>query len=59
MIKEVEAHEAISHSTLMKNNEVINKHKNKYETLNNILSIWYFVLVACGQKMDLCWALLT
>ena len=41
-IKEVEAHEARSHWTLMKNIEVNNKHKNKYGNLKTILSFWYF-----------------
>ena len=42
MIIEVEAHESISHWTLMKNSEVNNKHKNRYGKLKTILSIWYF-----------------
>ena len=42
MIKEVEAHEARSHWTLMKNIEVNNKHKNKYGNLKTILSFWSF-----------------
>ena len=42
MIKEVEAHEAISHLTLMKNSEVNNKHTNKDGKIKTILSIWYF-----------------
>ena len=41
-IKQVGAHEAISHGTLMKNSEVKNKHKNKYGKLKTILSIWSF-----------------
>ena len=41
-IKEVEAHEAKKHWTLMKNSEVNNKNKNKYGKLKTILSIWYF-----------------
>ena len=39
MIKEVEAHKAISHWTLVKNSEVNNKHKNKYSKIKTILSI--------------------
>ena len=41
-IKEVEAHEAINHWTIMNNIEVNNKHKNKDGKLKTILSIWYF-----------------
>ena len=42
IIKEVEAHEARGHWILMKNSDVNNKHKNKYEKLKTILSICYF-----------------
>ena len=42
IIKEVEAHEAISHLKLMKNNEVNNKHKKTDCKRKTILSIWYF-----------------
>ena len=42
MIKRVEAHESINNSTVMKNSEVSNKHKNKDGKLKNILSIWHF-----------------
>ena len=42
MTKEVEAHEAINHWTLIKKSKVNNKHKNKYGNLKTILSIWNF-----------------
>ena len=42
VIKDVDAHEAIYHWTLMKNREVKNKHKNKDGKINTVLSIWYF-----------------
>ena len=41
-IKWVMLHEAINHWTLLKNNKVNNKHKNKYGKIKTILSIWYF-----------------
>ena len=40
MIKEVKAHESISHWKLMKNSEVNNQHKNNDGKLKKILSIW-------------------
>ena len=43
IIKEAEAHEAINYWTLIEKSEVKNKHKNRYGTLNTILSIWYFM----------------
>ena len=42
MIKEVEAHEYISHWKFMENSGVQNKHKNKYGKIKTILSIWHF-----------------
>ena len=42
MIKSIEAHEARSHWTLLKDSEVKYKHKNKYCKLKTILSLWYF-----------------
>ena len=42
MIKEVEAHEARSHWTFMKNSEFNNKHKNKYGKLKTFLFICSF-----------------
>ena len=38
MIKEVEAHEAINHLTLIKKSDVKNKHKNKDRNLKTVLS---------------------
>ena len=42
MIKEVEAHEARIHWTLIKKSEFNNKHKNRDGKLKTILSIWNF-----------------
>ena len=42
MIKLVEAHEVRNNWTLMKKNEVNNKHKNKDSNINDILSSWTF-----------------
>ena len=42
MTKEAEAHKIRIHWTLMRNNEVKNKRKNKYGKLNTTLSILYF-----------------
>ena len=42
MIKEVEAHEARSHWTLMKNSEFNHKHKNTYGVIKTVLSFWSF-----------------
>ena len=42
MIKEVRSHESRSYWTLMRNCEVSNKHKNKDEKINTILSICSF-----------------
>ena len=41
-IKEVDAHEAKSHWTLMKESEVNNNHTNKYGKLKTSLSTWSF-----------------
>ena len=42
MIKEVAAHEARNHWTLMKNSEVNKKHKNRYDKLKTILPLCSF-----------------
>ena len=41
MIKEVEAHEAINHWTLLKRIEVNNTHKNKHGKLKTMLSFFF------------------